>query len=147
MRLDDTLPDWVADTDIPRDLGGTLRITATPRRETGVLGTLSITRQASPLASAASAVPTRMKWPVWSTPQWCRPCRDRRDCRCVSLDLKADEAAVHALAAGLGVAPGSLTPRAGSPNAAENPSDVFFRSRMSRRVGRGSTAASVRTGR
>ena len=35
VRLDDTLPGWVADTDIPRDLGGTLRITATPRRETG----------------------------------------------------------------------------------------------------------------
>ena len=35
VRLDDTLPDWVADTDIPRDLGGTLRITATPTRNAG----------------------------------------------------------------------------------------------------------------
>ena len=109
MQLDDTLPGWVADTDIPRDLGGTLRITATPRRETGDTQHLVYPR-ASPLASAASAVPTRMIAIVDAAVVQA-DIATAAIAGVFSLDLKADEAAVHALAAGLGVAAGSLTLR------------------------------------
>ena len=143
VRLDDTLPDWVADTDIPRDLGGTLRITATPRRETG---------DARHLVYHPASVAIGVGCERGADPDEVAGLVDAAVVQAdiataaiagvFSLDLKADEAAVHALAAGLGVAArffDAATLEAQTPRL-ENPSDVVFQgSRLSRRVGRGGT--------
>ena len=146
VRLDDTLPGWVADTDIPRELGGTLRITATPRRETGdarhlvyhpasVAIGVGCERGADPdeLAGLVDAAVVQADIATAAI------------AGVFSLDLKADEAAVHALAAGLGVAArffDAATLEAQTPRL-ENPSDVVFREVGCHGVSEGAALAAV----
>lgn len=146
VQLDDTLPGWVADTDIPRDLGGTLRITATPRRETGdtrhlvyhpasVAIGVGCERGADPdeVAGLVDAAVVQADIATAAI------------AGVFSLDLKADEAAVHALAAGLGVAArffDAATLEAQTPRL-ENPSDVVFREVGCHGVSEGAALAAV----
>lgn len=124
------LPSFLADGDIPRDLGGTLRISATPHRIAGdeqhlvyhprsvaigvgcergtdpaeLIALVQATLEAGDIAAASVA-------------------------GLYSLDLKADEAAVHAAAAALGVEArffDAATLEAETPRL-KNPSDVVYR--------------------
>jgi len=130
VRLDDTLPAFIADTDIPRDLGGALRITATPYRETGD-GRYLIYHPASVAIGVGcerGTAPEELAELVDAA------LRDANIAPAAiagvfSLDLKADEPAVHALADNVNVparffdaaALEAETPRL------ENPSDIVFR--------------------
>ena len=130
VRLDDTLPGWVADTNIPRDLGGALRITATPRRETGDARHLVYHP-----ASVAIGVGCERGTDLSELAGLVEAALAQADVATVavagvfSVDLKEDEVAVHALAAGLGVSARFFDPEtleAETPRL-ENPSDVVFR--------------------
>ena len=130
VRLDDSVPPFLADTDIPRDLGGILRITATSQSQPGdarhlvyhpakiAIG-VGCERGADPaelnelvaLALAAGGIAPAAVAGLYS------------------LDLKADEPAVHAAAAALGVEArffDASTLEAEAPRL-KNPSEIVFR--------------------
>ena len=130
VRLDETLPPFFADTHIPRDLAGALRISATPYRNPGNAQHLvynpavvaigvgcergigldelqALVDEALTMANVAPAAIAGV----------------------FSLDLKADERAVHALAESLNVPArffDAATLEAETPRL-QNPSDLVFR--------------------
>lgn len=130
VRLDDSVPPFLADTDIPRDLGGILRITATSQSQPGdarhlvyhpakiAIG-VGCERGADPAELnelVASALATGGIAPAAVAGLY-------------SLDLKADEPAVHAAAAALGVEArffDASTLEAEAPRL-KNPSEIVFR--------------------
>ncbi|MGB0632688.1 MAG: precorrin-3B C(17)-methyltransferase [Alphaproteobacteria bacterium] len=130
VRLDDTLPVFIAGTDIPRDLGGSLRISATPYRETGdarhlVYHPASV---AIGVGCERGAAPDELADLVETALTNANIAR-AAIAGVFSLDLKADEPAVHALADALNVPArffDAATLEAEAPRL-QNPSDVVFR--------------------
>jgi cobalt-precorrin 5A hydrolase/precorrin-3B C17-methyltransferase len=98
------LPPFLADADIPRDLGGTLRISATPHRIEGDAGHL-VYHPASVAVGVGcerGTDPAELIALVNSTLE-AGDIASEAIAGIYSLDLKADEPAVHAAAAALGV--------------------------------------------
>lgn len=129
VRLDDTIPAFVAGTDIPRDLGGALRISGTPYRQDGgarhlVYYPASVTigvgceRGTAPAELSALVDDALAQANI----------APAAIAGVFSLDLKADEVAVQALANNLGVPArffNAATLEAETPRL-QNPSDVVF---------------------
>ena len=124
------LPPFLADADIPRDLGGTLRISATPHRIEGDAGHL-VYHPASVAVGVGcerGTDPAELIALVNSTLE-AGDIASEAIAGIYSLDLKADEPAVHAAAAALGVEAwffGAATLEAETPRLM-TPSDVVFR--------------------
>lgn len=124
------LPPFLADADLPRDLGGTLRISATPHRVAGdsqhlvyhpksVAVGVGCERGTDP-AELIALVQTALEAGDIAVDAIAG---------IYSLDLKSDEPAVHAVAAALGVEArffDAATLEAEAPRL-KNPSDVVFR--------------------
>jgi len=149
VRLDASVPPFIADAGIERDLGGVLRITATPYAETGdarhlvyhpatvALGVgcergtapdelIQLVRAALSDANIAPAAIAGI----------------------YSLDLKSDEPAVHALSDSLGVEArffDAATLEAEAPRL-KNPSDVVFREVGCHGVSEGAALAAAGSG-
>ena len=130
VRLDASVPPFIAGTGIVRDLGGTLRITATPYMETGDARHLVYHP-----ASVAVGVGCERGTDPEEVLQLVRSALAGANVApaaiagIYSLDLKADEPALHAVAAALGAEArffDAATLEAESPRL-KNPSDVVFR--------------------
>jgi cobalt-precorrin 5A hydrolase / precorrin-3B C17-methyltransferase len=130
VRLDASVPSFIADAGIARDLGGVLRITATPYVETGDARHLVYHP-----ASVAVGVGCERGTAPEEVIQLVRSAlADAKIAPAAiagvySLDLKADEPAMHAVAAALGVEArffDAATLEAETPRL-KNPSDVVFR--------------------
>jgi cobalt-precorrin 5A hydrolase / precorrin-3B C17-methyltransferase len=130
VRIDATVPPFIADAGIERDLGGVLRITATPHAETG---------DARHLVYHPATVAIGVGCERGTAPdeliQLVRAALSDANIApaaiagIYSLDLKSDEPAVHALSDSLGVDArffDAATLEAETPRLM-NPSDVVFR--------------------
>lgn len=130
VRLDSSVPSFIADAGIERDLGGALRITATPYVETGDARHLVYHP-----ASVAVGVGCERGTAPEEVVQLVRSALADANIApaaiagVYSLDLKADEPAMHAVAEALGVEArffAAATLEAETPRL-KNPSDVVFR--------------------
>jgi len=129
VRLDASVPPFIADAGIERDLGGVLRITATPYAETGdarhlVYHPASV---AIGVGCERGTAPDELLQLVHAalTDANIAPAAIAG---LYSLDLKADEPAVHAVAAALGVEAlffDAATLEAETPRL-KNPSEIVF---------------------
>ena len=124
------LPPFLADADIPRDLGGTLRISATPHRIAGDSDHLVYHPRsvAVGVGCERGTDPAELIALVQAALQ-AGDIANASVAGLYSLDLKADEPAVHAAAAALGVEArffDAATLEAETLRL-ENPSDVVFR--------------------
>lgn len=142
------LPPFLAGSDIPRDLGGTLRLTATPHRVAGDARHLVYHP-----ASVAVGVGCERGTDPAELIALVRAALDAGDIApesvagLYSLDLKADEPAVHAAAAMLGVDArffDAATLEAETPRL-KNPSDVVFREVGCHGVSEGAALAAAGT--
>lgn len=130
VRLDGSAPPFIADAGIERDLGGVLRITATPHAETGDARHLVY----HPASVAVGVGCERGTAPDELIQLVRAALTDANIALCsvagvYSLDLKSDEPAVHAVADALGVEArffAAATLEAETPRL-KNPSDVVFR--------------------
>ena len=130
VRLDDSVPPFLADTDIPRDLGGILRITATSLSQPGDARHLVYhpAKVAIGVGCERGADPAELNELVASALA-AGGIAPAAVAGLYSLDLKADEPAVHAAAAALGVEArffDASTLEAEAPRL-KNPSEIVFR--------------------
>lgn len=130
VRLDDSVPPFLADTDIPRDLGGILRITATSQSQPGDARHLVYhpAKIAIGVGCERGADPAELNELVASALA-AGGIAPAAVAGLYSLDLKADEPAVHAAAAALGVEArffDASTLEAEAPRL-KNPSEIVFR--------------------
>lgn len=130
VRLDDSVPPFIAETDIPRDLGGVLRITATSQTLPGDARHLVYhpAKIAIGVGCERGADPAELNELVASALA-AGGIAPAAVAGLYSLDLKADEPAVHAAAAALGVEArffDASTLEAEAPRL-KNPSEIVFR--------------------
>lgn len=130
VRLDDSVPPFLADTDIPRDLGGILRITATSQSQPGDARHLVYhpAKIAIGIGCERGTDPAELNELVASALA-AGGIAPAAVAGLYSLDLKADEPAVHAAAAALGVEArffDASTLEAEAPRL-KNPSEIVFR--------------------
>lgn len=130
VRLDDSVLPFLADTDIPRDLGGILRITATSQSQPGDARHLVYhpAKIAIGIGCERGTDPAELNELVASALA-AGGIAPAAVAGLYSLDLKADEPAVHAAAAALGVEArffDASTLEAEAPRL-KNPSEIVFR--------------------